>query len=199
MPKVSEQYRDDRKREIAEAAMRVFERKGFQRTSMADIITEAGLSAGAIYGHYESKHEIMLAVASRILGERTEDFDAVSTMDPIPDPGEILARMLRGLSAQPGTTRLLVQAWGEVVIDPQLRDHMNFVAETLRTTYWRYLVRWATHERSMETTEAEQWASDLAPVLLGLGQGFIAQSALFVEFDAERYLATASALLRNSI
>ena len=50
MPKVSEQHREARRDQIVDAALRCFSRKGFQRTSMADIIAESGLSAGAIYG-----------------------------------------------------------------------------------------------------------------------------------------------------
>ena len=56
MPKVSEEYRTARRSEIARAALRCFARKGFDATSMADIIAESGLSAGAIYGHYKSKN-----------------------------------------------------------------------------------------------------------------------------------------------
>ena len=70
MPKVTEAYRDARRDEIAAAALRCFAAKGFHRTSMADIIAESGLSAGAIYGHYESKEALLSTVAGRILSAR---------------------------------------------------------------------------------------------------------------------------------
>ena len=49
MPKVSQEHRDARRAQILRAAAACFERKGYQRTTMADIIRESGLSAGAIY------------------------------------------------------------------------------------------------------------------------------------------------------
>ncbi|WP_456846025.1 TetR/AcrR family transcriptional regulator, partial [Cellulomonas sp. P5_C6] len=75
MPKVTEEYRVARRDEIADAALRAFRRKGFQATSMAEIIAESGLSAGAIYGHYPSKSAIVVDVASRVIGVRVRDIE----------------------------------------------------------------------------------------------------------------------------
>ena len=67
MPKVTEAYRTARRDEIIESALRCFAAKGYQRTSMADIIDESGLSAGAIYGHFSGKKELFSAVAGRVV------------------------------------------------------------------------------------------------------------------------------------
>ena len=48
-----------RKKEILEAAKKVFLRKGFADTVMEDIITETSLSRGGVYYHYKSKVEIL--------------------------------------------------------------------------------------------------------------------------------------------
>ena len=73
MPKVTDEYRIAKREEIADAALRAFRRKGFQGASMADIIAESGLSAGAIYGHFASKGDIILDVATRVVGARVDD------------------------------------------------------------------------------------------------------------------------------
>ncbi|BDZ63759.1 TetR/AcrR family transcriptional regulator [Agromyces mangrovi Wang et al. 2018] len=73
MPKVTEAYREARRDEIAAAALRCFARKGYGGTSMADIIAESGLSAGAIYGHYAGKRELFVAVTERVLSARRDD------------------------------------------------------------------------------------------------------------------------------
>ena len=78
MPKVTEEYRVARRDEIADAALRAFRRKGFQATSMAEIIAESGLSAGAIYGHYASKDAIIVDVASRVVGNRILDVERLA-------------------------------------------------------------------------------------------------------------------------
>lgn len=46
-----------RKKEILDAAKRVFLRKGFADTVMEDIITETSLSRGSVYYHYKNKVE----------------------------------------------------------------------------------------------------------------------------------------------
>lgn len=48
-----------RKKEILDAAKKVFLRKGFADTVMEDIITETSLSRGGVYYHYKNKVEIL--------------------------------------------------------------------------------------------------------------------------------------------
>jgi AcrR family transcriptional regulator len=52
--------REVRRREILEAALRIFARKGYSAASMADITRESGLTRGGIYWHFSSKWEIFL-------------------------------------------------------------------------------------------------------------------------------------------
>ena len=63
MPKVTEEHRLAKHDEILDAALRAFSRKGFQATSMAEIIAESGMSAGAIYRYFASKADIVRGVA----------------------------------------------------------------------------------------------------------------------------------------
>src|ERR1700761_6515462 len=121
MPKVSEQHRIDRRDEIITAALRAFRRKGFHATSMAEIITESGLSAGAIYGYFASKTDIILAVATRIVGARVGDLNEAAYRDPMPDPPAMLRTILQGLIDANGLPTVLLQVWGEAVTDESLR------------------------------------------------------------------------------
>jgi AcrR family transcriptional regulator len=63
MPRVTEAYRESRRRQILDASMECFAREGFHRTSMAQIIAEAGVSAGTIYLYFDSKEQIVEAIA----------------------------------------------------------------------------------------------------------------------------------------
>lgn len=52
--------------QLLDAAVRVFARKGFEGTKVLDIVHEAGLSTGAVYGRFSSKEELLReAVVSR--------------------------------------------------------------------------------------------------------------------------------------
>lgn len=63
MPKVSDDHRERRKNQIVDAAKRCFSRKGFHRTTTREICEEAGLSTGAVYSYFDSKEELIQAVA----------------------------------------------------------------------------------------------------------------------------------------
>lgn len=52
--------------QLLDAAARVFARQGYEGTRIQDIVAEAGLSTGAVYGRFRSKNELLReAVISR--------------------------------------------------------------------------------------------------------------------------------------
>ena len=55
---------------ILETATRLFVQKGYERTSIQDIINNlGGLSKGAIYHHFKSKEEMLVAVTNKMSEE----------------------------------------------------------------------------------------------------------------------------------
>lgn len=55
---------------ILETASRLFVEKGYERTSVQDIVNElGGLSKGAIYHHFKSKEEMLVAVTNKMSEE----------------------------------------------------------------------------------------------------------------------------------
>jgi AcrR family transcriptional regulator len=52
-----------RRRQIMDAAIACFRRRGFHQSSMHEICAEAGLSAGAVYRYFPSKTDIIAAIA----------------------------------------------------------------------------------------------------------------------------------------
>ncbi len=58
---------------ILEVALRLFVEKGYERTSIQDIIDNlGGLSKGAIYHHFKSKEDILVAVTDRMTAESNQ-------------------------------------------------------------------------------------------------------------------------------
>ena len=54
--------KDSTKHQILDAAMHVFVRNGYSKTTMDDIVNHSGLSKGAIYHYYGSKKELFLSL-----------------------------------------------------------------------------------------------------------------------------------------
>ena len=55
-------YPEETIRLILDVATRLFAEKGYDRTSLQDIINETKLSKGAIYHHFASKEDILEAI-----------------------------------------------------------------------------------------------------------------------------------------
>ncbi|MGE6257496.1 TetR/AcrR family transcriptional regulator [Heyndrickxia sporothermodurans] len=51
-----------RKMEMIECAIKLFAEKGYQSTSVQDIVSEYGISKGAFYNYFSSKEELLLAI-----------------------------------------------------------------------------------------------------------------------------------------
>lgn len=63
---------------ILDVAFRLFMEKGYEHTSIQDIIAHlGGLSKGAIYHHFKSKEDILVAVTDRMTAESNQMLAAV--------------------------------------------------------------------------------------------------------------------------
>ena len=59
MPKVSEEYYKNKRKEIVDAAYRVCTRKPISSVEMKDIIEETGFSHGVVYRYYKDLDEVL--------------------------------------------------------------------------------------------------------------------------------------------
>lgn len=82
MPKVSKEHQEQRRKQIVDAAVDVFLKKGYGRASMNDICAEAELSAGACYSYYPSKDELVCAIAQRSRKRNAEEIEKAAALDP---------------------------------------------------------------------------------------------------------------------
>ena len=81
----------ERKNEILDIADRLFKLKGFDHTSIADILMEAGIARGTLYYHFKSKEEIMDALIDRYTGTVMDRAEIVARDKKIPVPIRFLA------------------------------------------------------------------------------------------------------------
>jgi AcrR family transcriptional regulator len=195
MPKVNDEYRVAKRREIAKAALRVFERRGFHAASMADIIAESGASAGAIYGSFKNKNDIVLAVASTLVDEQISDARTYLQLDPMPVPGAIIRPFLEGMLSGVGKPDVLVQLWGEAITDDSLRRITVDIIERITGMWAAYLTAWHTTHNGLSAEDAAALAFRQAPMFVGVCQGYLLQRALRTDFDGDAYLTAAADFL----
>lgn len=136
MPKVSADYKEQRRQLILDAAMNCFIGKGYQLTTINDISAGCGLSVGAIYRYFSSKSLIMIGLIEERLGRMPQLLARVA--DPVTDPWERLVRCIDlFVSAlrlrHPVNGRLLLVVWAEAVHDPSVRRGLHDRYEGLVT------------------------------------------------------------------
>ena len=73
--------------------MRVFARKGFHNSRIAEIADEAGVASGTIYLYFKSKDEILISVFEESLDKIIRDIEA--ELEVIDDPRERLRTFIR--------------------------------------------------------------------------------------------------------
>ena len=112
MPRVSQAHLDARRQQIVDAARARFASHGFAHTSMADIVTESGLSNGAIYRYFTSKDEIVIAVCE----QGTEALPKALTAEAVAG----FLDHVRALARDTDHARLVAQIYAEAAVSPQL-------------------------------------------------------------------------------
>ena len=188
MPKVTEAHRAARRDEIVAAALRCFAAKGYHRTSMADVIEESGLSAGAIYGYFTGKQELFAAVAGRILEARQGELEQQRALGEPLAPGRVMATLIDGMRREP-FGHVIVQLWAEAAIDPEIGELVQSVLQRVRETVRQRLVEWASAEPGRVDGDPGEWATRVTPVMVGIAPGFMIQRAIVPGFDEEAFLA----------
>ena len=120
-------YPEETIRKILDTAERLFIEKGYDRASLQDIITETGLSKGAIYHHFTSKEDIFYSVCERI-GQRNGEVLAKVRDDPSLNGLEKLRTMFT-VSLQPERQAKMFRMM------PYLMDNAKFLVTEMNSIF----------------------------------------------------------------
>ncbi|MEW1828253.1 TetR/AcrR family transcriptional regulator [Streptomyces sp. NPDC088196] len=179
MPRLSEASRLRRRDDIAAAAMRCFARDGFSSTSMADIIREAGSSAGSVYSNFENKSELVRYAASSALRDLIARVTAELPSERT--PSSVLLNLLRA-SADRTHAQTLVQIWAEAPRDPVLAEVAQQSTLELRALVAALLMPWCRENASIS---APPDPDVLADAVLTALQGFLVRLTIDRDIDPE--------------
>ncbi|GAA0910367.1 TetR/AcrR family transcriptional regulator [Virgisporangium aurantiacum] len=195
MPRVSAEHLAARRQQILDAARRCFVTNGFHATSMQQVISEAGLSVGAVYRYFPSKSDLIAGVAAQLAEGITAQLQSIAA-----DPERSLVDVMDGAvgvvdaNANPdGALPIAVQVWAEAQRDPALRDLIARVYGQITEVYVRIAGRAVARGELPKDADPGAVGPALAAMMLGYGLLKLLTGAGTV--DLERYRAGVRAIL----
>jgi AcrR family transcriptional regulator len=193
MPKRSQEYRDARRQHILDAAKRCFVRDGFRETSMQDLFTEADLSAGAVYSYFDSKDDLVLAIAEENIRDVValiRTFAADPHQDGIGATLAAVVELIRTRNREDALGALALFVWTEVLRNPELHERFTTALTDLRAEMAAAV---EGHQRQ-GTLPSDVGADGIAGVLLALVPGVILQMTLLGDASLADFAAAARTL-----
>jgi AcrR family transcriptional regulator len=97
---------DARRREIADAALRIVAEQGLARFTVAAIAREVGVTDAALFKHFATKEAIVLAVLDRVEEILFEGFPPAGP-DPLARLGRFFERRVGVVREHPGIARVI--------------------------------------------------------------------------------------------
>ena len=179
---------------LLDAAARVYARRGFNGATLDEVAAEAGFTKGAVYGHFGSKENLLLALMdehlARQVAEQVALFDRERITWERPLAGS--ASWMQDIEQEPDALRLFVELWTYAQRDERLREHLQTGLEVSRATFARFATASAA-DAGAELTQTA--AAQFGNVVVGLGMGLAMMKLIDPEHVSASLLGTALSML----
>lgn len=174
MPKIRPETAAKRRMQILKAAHCAFNRDGIN-VSVDQICAEAGVSKGNFYGYFESKDDLILAIA-REQGELIRSSTQVETVD------ELISRLMPfQQDGDVSASRFELEAWTYSLSHPELRSTFRENLRDLDQSIAMTLRRLASASEGPSPKDAAQ----AAEILRIFAVGMMANTAIVDRTDSE--------------
>lgn len=184
MPKISETKREGRRQQILEAALACFSEDGFHQTGMADIVKRSGLSHGAVYVYFQSKDDLIEALADdRHRREAVLNSVALGTGNPVERLRALVRIYTQWLTDPAGEKRRRVgiHGWAEALRNRRIRASVVEGIDVPRAIIAGLIER-CQHDGLFKR---ELNADAIARLLVAMFQGFVLQKCWNEEIDVD--------------
>ncbi|MFC4600705.1 TetR/AcrR family transcriptional regulator [Cohnella hongkongensis] len=177
----------DKKKLILEAAIRCFARKGFNATSIQEIVDELGMAKGSIYFYFKSKDDLLVSVLE-YYGEMLFAEMGELPEEAVLPPREKLVlqteRQYRFIHEHLDFMKMLIQE-PLTGLKPQIQKMMGYLRARLQL--WN-----VSHLRAIYGDQAGDYLADGAAILSGIGAQYfemlLFEGRVFDERKLSRFL-----------
>jgi AcrR family transcriptional regulator len=194
MAKISQAKRDARQQQILDAALTCFSENGFHQTGMADIVRRSGLSHGAVYLYFQSKDDLIEALAvDRHQQEALLNAAAGYVDDPIEGLRALVRLYARALTDPGGEPmrRVGINGWAEALRNERVRAGVIEGIDVPRAVIAGLVERAQSDGR----LSADLSADAIARTLIAMFQGFLLQAVWKQPLDIDACMAVAESML----
>lgn len=147
---------------ILDVSQRLFLEKGYENTTIQDIVNElGGLTKGAVYHHFKSKEEIMDAVGDRMFTENNP-FNKVMNRSDL-NGLQKLKEMIRLNQSDKARADMNIQSL-PILKNPRILAGMIEANRNYLTPYFQKLIEEGNQDGSIHTEYAKE-ISELIPLL----------------------------------
>lgn len=152
------------------AAATVYARRGFDSATVDEIAEEAGYTKGAVYDHFGSKENLMVALLDEHLAAQIAE--QIALFDPSKETAERpragADRWMKRLEEDPDAFRLFVEAWVHGQRDEELRDRVVAGFDAWRATFRDFGAAKTAHS---SVDVPKPLLDQVANLMLALGAG----------------------------
>ncbi|MEM9357325.1 MAG: TetR/AcrR family transcriptional regulator [Pseudomonadota bacterium] len=190
LPKLIPETLEVSRTSILDAAELCFARDGFHRSSVQNICSAAGISAGAFYVHFESKEQLIAGICERDRRQFAERFEAFAAAESPLDALGRLAETYLFEDAQ-HKRQLFVEIGAEATRNPEVKALFTSVdrfVEDSFTTFIEYLIQTGRASPTVEPRMA-------AKLILVIGDGLFWRTAVTTDTDIQDELSAAMATI----
>jgi len=171
---MAQQKRD----KVVDAAYKVMSEKGYEKASIKDIASEAGITPGLIHYYFRNKEEILTDLLLASSRQYTQDMQRLQSSVPT----EHLAKAALNepkdrVERQPDWYKLRYELFALGLRNPQISDSVNDLLENARTGIETILHK--------IVGDAGDEAASVAAIMLACFDGLALQKLLNPEFDID--------------
>lgn len=174
MPKIAEEQKVARRRQIVDAAWRCAATKGFRDMTVDDVCAEANLSKGAFYGYFDQKRDLLVALLEDDAADleaaiEEQDLSSHSTLAKL----RAYTRAVLKRSEEPGRAQLRADLWTAMMTEKDVKAAFADSVQRRRTKLRAWI-----EEAVARGEVADLPANALASILLALSDGLLLHASI---------------------